>query len=138
MNIGKIVYDNYDRTVDMYNPPHVYALMHEPNCIFYMASLGNGAIVTIKRKKFKITQYAQIHAQRIVESVFVPENNLIISGSNDLTLGISLFDIKSGGIELKEKIEISEPPNSLMFDKNHNAIYLADTSKDIKLITIKY
>ncbi len=141
LNVGKVVFENYDRTVEMCNPPHLYSVLYDPECTHYVAALGNGAVCSVKRKNMKISHYAAVHGQRVVEAALCkhPASGswLLLTGSNDLSLGISVYDVKSGEINGKAKIEIAEPPNALMFDSAKEAVYVADTSNDIKRITIK-
>ena len=137
MNIGKTVFENFDRTVEMCNPPHVYSVLYDSDCTHYLTSLGNGAVCSIKRKTMKISHYEAVHSQRIVDAVLANEASLLITASSDLCLGLSVYDKKTAIIEAKAKIEISESPNAIMFDATKQAIYVADTGNDIKLISIK-
>ena len=139
MNLGKIIYEQYDKSVKICNPPHVYSILYDPTSTHYIAGLGNGSVCSIKRKTVKIVCYKEIHNQRIVDTIIAKHSDtwLLITASNDLTLGISLYEAKDAQIKLKINISIEDLPNAIMYNENHQAIYVADTSNDIKLINFK-
>ena len=113
--------------------------MYDPTMSRYIAALGNGAICTIKRKDLKISQYVEVHGQRIVDAVLGKPNDgnaLLVTASNDLSLGLSTYNTTTHKIETRAKVQIAEAPNAIMLVQN--AIYVADTGNDINRIVIKY
>jgi len=138
LNIGKTIYEKYDNSAAVYNPPHVYAILYDPTNTHYLAGLGNGALCSIKRKTLKISCYQEIHGQRMVDAILVKEGSswLVITASNDLSLGLIVYEPKEVSIKERARIKIEKLPNAILFNDLHQAIYVADTSNDIKRIAI--
>ena len=122
----------------MCNPPYVYSVMYDPTASYYITALGNGAVCVVKRKSLKITHYLGVHNQRIIDAVLSKDSTLFITASNDLSLGVSLYDVKSATLQHKTNIQINDAPNSILYNDWNKTIYVADTGNDISKITIKY
>ncbi len=128
------------------NPPYVYSVMYDPSGENYVAALGNGAVCTVRRKTMKILRYVELHCQRIVDAFLCKwnktaageETELLVTASNDLTLGLSLYSSpREASVENRLMIRIENPPNAILFDRTHSALYLADTGNDICRIVMK-
>ena len=53
-----------------------------------MAGLGNGSLIKFKRKKLQLCEvYSEIHTNQICGMILDQERNILITASNDLSIG---------------------------------------------------
>ncbi|CDW79253.1 wd40 repeat-containing protein [Stylonychia lemnae] len=139
-SIIDIMKKNFGEDSLHYNPPFIYSMdtYQVRDSEFIVVGLGNGCILRFKKKNLALEEIdADIHRDQISALIIDKVNNILITGSNDLTVGFHRMSDDRLIEQTLLKVEVENKINDMAMNKSFRELYVADLSKTISKFTIR-